>query len=166
MHGISEQQWVDYLDRNLDGAETARIKAHLGACAECRKQHEGMLRTVRSLETAAARVRDFFPVEQERTHVALAHVLARVLDAEAKEQKLTGDEIRVRLEQLEEILTDLCGSWTAANALRVAARTTIDDSLGKLNRANWLSFLKRLTSIASVFCGDTGARLVWECGQL
>ena len=166
MHGITEQQWIDYLDRRLDAGESARVEAHLDACAECRAFQSSMMRTTLSLSEAGAQVRGSFPVEAEQTHNALAHVLARVLDAEARQQKLSRGEIEERLEQLEEILAEMCGSWTAANALRVASRNAIHDSVGKLTPDNWPSFLKRLASIASVFCGDTGAKLVLEYGRL
>jgi anti-sigma factor RsiW len=166
MHGISEQQWIDYLDRRLDAGESARVEAHLDTCAECRAFQARMARTSLSLREAGARVRGSFPVEAEQTHNALAHVLARVLDAEARQQKLSRPEIEERLEQLEEMLAEMCGSWTAANALRLASRNAIHDSVDNLTRENWPTFLKRLASIASVFCGDSGAKLVLEYGSL
>ena len=166
MHGISEQQWIDYLDRRLEAGERARVESHLETCPECRTFHASMTRTTLSLREAGAQVRGSFTVEAEQTHNALAHVLARVLDAEARQQKLSRGEIEERLEQLEEILAEMCGSWTAANALRVASRNAIHDSVGNLTRENWPTFLKRLASIASVFCGDSGAKLVLEYGSL
>lgn len=166
MHGISEQQWIDYLDQRLDDSERARIAVHLAGCPECREFHGRISRTVKSLQEMGAEMRRGFPLEAEQLHISLAKVLARVLDAEARREGLSQVDIQERLNHLEDCLALMCGSWTAVNALRVAARSSIHDSLGQLTQDNWPMFLKRLTSITSVFCGDTGARLVWEYGKL
>ncbi len=167
MHGISEQQWIDYLDqRLLGGDEHACIDAHLADCHECRELHRRMSRTVKSLQEMGFEVGRRFPVDEDQLHVSLAKVLARILDTEARQQRLTHTGIQERLDQLEEMLALMCGSWTAVNALRVAAKNTLVNSLDELTTDNWTSFLKRLTAIAEVFCGDTGAKLVWEYGKL
>ncbi|SRR6266545_534849 len=165
-HGISEQQWLDYLDQQLDSGERARVELHLAGCVECREFHSRISRTVKSLQEMGVEMRHGFPLDDEQLHISLAKVLARVLDAEARRDGLSQADIEERLNHLEDCLALMCGSWTAVNALRVAARNSIHDSLGQLTEDNWPVFLKRLTSIASVFCGDSGAKLVWEYGKL
>jgi hypothetical protein len=166
MHIKSEQDWIDYIEDNLDVAKRASFKTHLEECAECRDFEAHMRRTEMALVDTAVEINNKFVVSEEETNIALAKVLARILDSEAREQNLGRDAIKVRLEQLEDILAAMCGSWTAVNALRVAAEGTLAKTPAKLTEETWLPFLERLKSIASVFCGDTGARLVWEYGQL
>lgn len=42
-HGITEKQWMDYLDRTLPEAACARIRSHLPVCAECRGIYDQLL---------------------------------------------------------------------------------------------------------------------------
>jgi hypothetical protein len=70
------------------------------------------------------------------------------------------------MKYLEGILAAMCGEWTAVNALRVAANSSLGGLHEPVTQDNWMSFLKKLTSITSVFCGDAGARLLWEYGNL
>lgn len=82
MHGISEQEWIDYLNEALSGGERDRdrLGAHLSACAECRELHGRIVFTVESLRGAGAEVRGAFPLDEEQLHASLVRVLARILD--------------------------------------------------------------------------------------
>jgi hypothetical protein len=166
MHINSEQDWIDYIEDRVDAAKRARFENHLEECADCRDFEAQMRQTELALMETAVEINNKFAVSEEESNLALAKVLARILDSEAREQNLGRDAIKVRLEQLEDILAAMCGSWTAINALRVAAEGTLAKTPAKLTEETWLPFLERLKSIASVFCGDTGAKLVWEYGQL
>lgn len=165
-HEISEQEWIDYLDWRLDGSARAGIEAHLAGCQECREFYERLKRTVRLLDVAGTEVNRGLPLADDQLNLGLARILARILDAEARQQHLTPRAVEERLNHLEESLAKMCGSWTAVNALRVAAEGTQARSLDQLTPDNWAPFLERLTSIASIFCGTAGARLVREYGQL
>ncbi len=166
MHGITEQEWMDYLDQRLAGSAYARIDAHLASCHKCREFQERMLRTEKSLAVAGVELKRGQPLDDEQLNLGLAKILARILDAEAKQQGLSRHAIQERLNNLEELLALMCGSWTAVNALRLAAEGTLVSSLDKLTQDNWPSFLNRLSSIAAVFCGEAGAKLVSEYGRL
>jgi hypothetical protein len=166
MHGISAEEWIDYLDRRLDGSARARIEAHMADCSKCREFYGRIESAVKSLEAAGSEIIRGLPLGDEKINLSLAKILARILDAEANQQQLTPAAISERLNHLEELLALMCGSWTAASVLRVAAEGTRARSLNHLTQDNWASFLERLTSITSVFCGTAGARLVREYGRL
>ncbi len=166
IHGISEQAWIQYLDKQLEVSERERIEAHLADCAECREFCKRMARTDEFLHRLADEHAERFPLQNEQLHINLAKVLARVLDAEAREGALSRPAIAQRMKYLEEILAAMCGEWTAVNALRVAATSSLAGAHEHVTQDNWMSFLKKLTSIASVFCGDAGARLLWEYGNV
>ncbi|HKX28644.1 MAG TPA: zf-HC2 domain-containing protein [Blastocatellia bacterium] len=165
-HGISEQEWIDFLDRRLDRVAHARIEAHLADCRECDGFYERLKRAMRSLEAAGMEINRSRPVADDRLNLGLARILARILNAETRQQHLTPGAVEARLNHLEELLSMMCGSWTAVNALRVAAEGTRARSLDQLTPDNWAPFLERLTSIASIFCGAAGAKLVREYGRL
>lgn len=166
MHGISEKVWMNYFDENIATDEKLRIDSHLSACPNCRDFYEKMVKTEISLKLAGVEIRNSFQVDEHSISINLAKVLARILDTEAKQQSLSRNAIKIRLEQLEDILAVMCGSWTAVNALRVAAEKTIADSPENLSDENWLPFLEKLKNITSVFCGESGAKLIWQYGQL
>jgi hypothetical protein len=50
--------------------------------------------------------------------------------------------------------------------LSAAARVSPARSLEQVTLENWTPFLTSLKSIAIVMCGETGAHLVWESGQI
>jgi predicted anti-sigma-YlaC factor YlaD len=166
IHGISERAWIQYLDKQVEASERERIEAHLAGCGECREFCKRMARTDELLHRLADEQAERFPLQNEQLHINLAKVLARVLDAEAREGALSRPAITQRMKYLEEILAAMCGEWTAVNALRVAANSSLAGAHEQVTQDNWMSFLKRLTSITSVFCGDAGARLLWEYGNV
>jgi hypothetical protein len=81
MHGISEEEWVDYLDFVLDGEAREPLASHLGECVECSQLCERMSATVKSLREAGAEFRGGFSVQREQLFAGLARVLARYLDS-------------------------------------------------------------------------------------
>jgi len=165
-HGISEEAWLHYVEDQLAATERRRIDAHLADCNACSEFLLRMTGADRILEGEACRLREAFPLDPDRVHVALAKVLVRALDSDAKENALPHTEVTEHLRHLEEVLATMCGSWTAVNALRLAAMNSIARSPEHLTQTTWTPFLERLTAITSVFCGDAGARLLWEHGQL
>lgn len=166
MHGISETVWMNYLDNTIASNEKQRVDNHIGSCEECRDFYQRMVKTENLLSSAGVEIKNSFQIDEQSVSVNLAKVLARILDLDAKNQNLSRNEVEERLDELTAILASMCGSWTAVNALRVAAEATIAKSPEKLTTETWAPFLKHLKKIASVFCGDAGANLVWKYGQL
>ena len=165
-HGISENDWIEYLEGCALPAERTRIDEHLFTCSQCQEFGRRMARTAEILKDVGEATRRHYGTQDKQLDISLAKVLGRVLDVEASEKCLGHREIVERLKYVEELLATMCGSWTAINALRVAANSSLVGSVDNLTEHNWMVFLKKLTSITSVFCGDAGARLLWEYGQL
>lgn len=82
MHGISEQEWVDYLNLAFKGSaqERERLDRHLASCMDCRELYERILRTEQSLQAAGTEIRGGFPLDDEQLHFSLVKVLVRILD--------------------------------------------------------------------------------------
>ncbi len=91
MHGITEQEWIDYLNRTFKGSarERQRLDQHLASCTECKELYERILHTVSSLKDAAAEIRGGFPLEANQVHASLVRVLVRILDNEASVEQMT-----------------------------------------------------------------------------
>jgi len=162
-HGISDDQWVSYLDGEPDYRD--QIEAHLIGCQRCWEFNERLARTATRLGSAGEAMRHHFPLSDGMLHRSLGKLLARIRrhpDYSETEQPL---EVRARLDSLKEVLAPMCGSTTATRALAAAAMGSPARSLDRVSEENWDPFLTSLKSIAIVMCGETGAHLVWVSGQ-
>ena len=168
IHGFTEEQWDGYIEGHLDGETRDCIEAHLIGCLSCWEFHERMATATRALRGSAAGVRAIFALQDQQLHAGLRGVFEKISAAEANENKLAVQPhlaIQQKLDALAAVMTPMCGSNTAINALLVAAQGSPARSLEQVTHDNWTPFLSRLKSIAAVMCGETGACLVWESGQ-
>ena len=157
-HGISEQDWIDYLDGGLGAEVRDRIEAHLIGCLACWQLYDELARARAALREGGERLRAGLALSDEGMWAGLHGVFARIGTG-------APDPVRARLGELEAVMAPLCGPKTAARAIRAAAVSSPARSLDRVTRDNWEPFLTSLTSIAAVMCGETGAHLVWESGQ-
>jgi hypothetical protein len=139
-----------------------RIEAHLIGCWDCWEFHDQMAHATAALRSTGENIRASFALPDRALHVGLHGVFEKLNAAEAARPHHT---IEQKLDTLAAVLTPMCGSQTAINALRAAAVGSAARSLERITADNWPSFLKCLKSIATVMCGETGAHLVWERGQ-
>ena len=164
MHEFSEDEWNDFLDGRADAVTGARFESHLGGCDECAdlrrrlRLAEGQLR----LQGGALQRAPFVPDEQ--VEAAWQRVVTQLRAKEITPQRVFS--IPERLRFLEDLLMLLCGARTASNALRVAAEGLPAETPEQLSFDQWPQFLNKLTAIATVMCGKTGARLVQESGRI
>lgn len=163
MHGFSDEQWLSYLDGDVEHRD--QLEAHLIGCRSCWEFNERMARTTTRLIEAANAERRVFPLEDATIQHSLMKVLRRARGQSAARRADPEGEVRARIDSLREIMTPMCGPATAARALKAAANGSPARSLEFVNEDNWKPFLASLKSIAMVMCGETGAHLVWESGQ-
>ena len=163
-HGISDDQWASYLDGEPNYRD--QIEAHLIGCRQCWEFNERMSRTASRLDAAGGAMRHHFPLPDGILHRSLARVLRRIRRQNEFPESEQPVEVRARLDSLKEVLAPMCGSKTATRALAAAAMGSPARSLERVSEENWHPFLTSLKSIAVVMCGETGAHLVWESGQL
>lgn len=162
-HGITPNEWERHLDGSLPVQDQDRIEAHLIGCLPCWEFHQRMTLLHKQLQTAGEAKRDQFALSDEKLRNGLRNVYARI---HAHHINTHLNPVRQRLDELEAIMTVFCGTQTALQALQAAAQQSPAQDLPQVSRDNWEAFLKRLTTIAHVLCGKTGARLVFESGRL
>jgi predicted anti-sigma-YlaC factor YlaD len=168
IHGFSEKDWNDYIEGVADEALRDRIEAHLIGCLGCWEFYERMAHATEALRASAQQLRAELAPQDRDLYWGLRGVFEKINAAEAATLTVRASShqaIEQKLAALEEVMAPMCGSYTAAQALRTAAVESPARSLEWVTADNWPSFLKRLTSIATVMCGETGAHLVWERGQ-
>ena len=161
-HGITEQEWNDYLDGCAPLPVRDRIEAHLTGCLSCWAFYEQMSAATEALQAVGAEARRELTLADRQLHRMLRGVFAEIQRSEAQAEA----QLQGRLNSLETTLAPFCGTQVAARALQTAARHSPARSLEKVTHANWEPFLERLTAIAAALCGDTFATLLREQGQL
>jgi hypothetical protein len=166
MHGISPQEWEEYLENRLPEEQSERIEAHLLSCLACWEHYQQLKLTTEHLHEAGTQLRHSLPLSDPQLYRALRGVFARIHAGRAVTSDQARSPLQARLAYLESVMAALCGPHTAASALRAAAKGSPARSLEQVTKENWEPFLANLTSIATVMCGDTGAHLVRKGGQL
>lgn len=163
-HGITAENWEDYLDGKLPPEERDRIEAHVIGCVACWELHERMVSLNTRLRAAGAALGRNHVLSDEQLKAGLRGVYAYISANPEASAALT--PVQQRLGELEAVMTVFCGTQTAVNALQSAAKQSPAKRLPHVSPENWEAFLTRLTAIAHVLFGITGARLVSESGRL
>ena len=162
-HGISDQDWSDYLDGCATPELRSRIESHITACMSCWEFNQQMSLVTVSLNEAGQEARELLTVEDRRLHRLMRSAFARLRDEREIPWR---SRVEGRLNTLETVLAPFCGIQAAVQALQTAARNSPARSLDGVSDVNWEPFLDRLTDIAATLCGDTFASLVRERGRL
>jgi len=162
IHGIKEEEWNDFLEGRLDEEARDRIEAHLIGCLYCWELYRQMARMTQALISAGEEIRTAVALQDHQLEEGIRKFYARISEPNA----VYKNPIQQRLDALTAILASMCGKETAHKALSVAAQTSPARTIDQVTLDNWTPFLSNLKSIATVMCGETGAHLVWESGQL
>lgn len=162
-HGITGAEWEAYVEGGLNAAECDRLEAHLTGCLICWEQVEELQLATAQLRAAGAAAQRSLPLRDAQLHAGLQRACAKLRAAENASDAAV---VQARLAALTNVLAVMCGTTTATHALQIAAQRSAARTLDGVSADNWDSFLTRLTSIATVLCGETGAHLVHESGRL
>ena len=165
-HGISDEDWEDYVEGRSSPENIDRIETHLIGCLTCWQEYDQMKYISNQLQAAAADIRRALPLSDTQLHAGLQVVLTRKRAQEQGLGALSSAEIQARKNFLESLISPMCGTQTAIKAMRAAACSSPARTLEDLNIENWHPFLEQLTSIATVMCGETGADLIRKGGSI
>ncbi len=148
-HGISEQQWLAYVDETGDNAERTRIDAHTRGCPECGRLALD-LKAWRGLLTQEA-ARSRVAVQLDGTD--LDSLLAGCMDRMRGGSRWTLAEAMMLMLSL---LEPLCGLGVA--------RVTRDLAMQR-SGGNWKLFVASLSETIASVCGSAAGLLVSRAGQ-
>ena len=163
-HGITEEEWEDYLTDQSTQHSRQQIDAHLVKCSHCWERYQHESPTMLALAAAAKEAKEKLVVSDERLRSMLAVVIADGRSLE--EVSTTPDEIRSGLHVLRAILVPVFGTKAAQRAMVLAANGSASRPLERMSRESWNAFVERLATIISIICGDIFAGLIREHGQL
>ncbi|HZR28585.1 MAG TPA: hypothetical protein VFA71_07375 [Terriglobales bacterium] len=140
------------------------MEEHLRACEECGHLRNNVIAVENKLQLAGKRLRNSFPLNQDRTRQAVESCIESISKTDAAVPNSTS--MLDRLTTLRAFMTPLCGSGTVTRALRAAAQRTAVPSPEALPEVLWPDFMENLSAITGVLCGDPAAVLVAEVGRL
>lgn len=163
-HGITEQEWIDYLDDSAASAVRDRIETHLIGCVSCWELHEQLAHTSQALYNAGAEARRYLTLEDQRLHAMLRNIFLNL--SGDRSEPVSRQQVQRQIHALKSLFVPFCGTQAATRALQTAARHSSACSLERVRPENWEPFMERLTAIAVAMCGDTFASLVQEKGRL
>jgi hypothetical protein len=161
-HGISNEEWEDYLVGKSPPETRARIDAHLVYCTECWQLYEQECPAMSALGNAVEEAREYLIMRDERLRPMFARVMANV----RADDLAVIEQIHSNLNFLQAVLEPVFGPKAAQRAMQLAASLSSARALNRITRENWNGFLERLAAIASIICGDVFAGLIREYGQL
>src|SRR5262245_56008161 len=87
-HGITDEEWEDFLVGRSAPHTQARINAHMVGCVECWDLYQDESPAMRAIATAAAEAREMLTVSGERMHSALIAVLAGIRDEDSAKAEI------------------------------------------------------------------------------
>lgn len=163
-HEFTEKDWNDYLDGRAEAGTEARFERHLSACGECADLRRRLRLAEGQLRLQSGYWQHTPVLADAQIEAAWQRVVTRLRADELAPERSAS--IPERLRFLEDLLMLLCGTRTATNALRAAAKGLSTDAPEQLSRDHWPQFLTNLAAITTIMCGKTGAQLVWESGKL
>jgi len=163
-HPIDYDDWLGYLDGDLDQIRTARVREHIDHCSECRSTWNELLEATAALRSAAREYAAVHAVCDDEVRSGRERVLARIrtLESPSTLESVAAGELTVgRLRKLQHVVAPVGGARTAFRLIVAAAgRTPVPQGT-----AAWRIFLEQLTDLTSALCGRSMARLVWEIGN-
>lgn len=164
-HGISEQQWLEYVDGTLSEREVARLRTHLLICAECaevpielNEWRELMLKEARTLRgnvlLSELEIESLLVRSIERIRQQAPPVIRNSFRWSTAEGMLL----------LRSLMEPICGLGTARATMTLAARRSTADDESRITERNWRLFVANLSDAIASVCGSAAGRLISRAG--
>lgn len=154
-HGLSRDEWIDYLDGGCTPEQRKGIEAHLMVCSDCRELAACFGTVDTTLQWFAQRLREDAAVQSEEIAAALRKTLER-----------TGDRgVSAKIGMLYFLLASMCGEKVSGRVIRSAAHRAVTASSYSLKGELWPGFLDHLHSIVAPLCGEPAATLIRTRGM-
>jgi anti-sigma factor RsiW len=154
-HGITEQDWLEYLDGRAAPEERLRLEGHLRACLDCQNFVERLEAVDATMRSAALELQSRLTVTPDEITAARERTVAIASDR----------CVSVRIGILYLLLVPLCGEEMSGRAIRRAARCAVAASAHSTNGQLWNRFLDHLHEIIAPLCGEPVAGLIRTRGM-
>jgi len=159
-HGISEQDWMRYLDGDLERVEWQRVDDHVAACQACASQASELRQWQGLLREEGTRLGEAIRSDERQVETLIERSLDRIRRARAAAAWTVTDGLSL----LRFVMEPICGS----GATRAAMNLAIQRSAGSeedLTGTNWGLFVVNLGEATTLVCGLATGRLVSRAGS-
>ncbi len=157
-HGVNEQQWLRYLDGELNRIERTQFEDHLAACPSCTSEAGDLRRWHELLRTEGARLGEALRAGGECVEQLVEQSVLRVRGRHAGPWT-----VRDGLSILRSIMEPICGSGATNAAMSLAIRRSAGAE-EDLSGTNWALFVGNLREATTVVCGLATGRLISRAG--
>ncbi|MBI5282402.1 MAG: hypothetical protein HY858_12025 [Candidatus Solibacter usitatus] len=157
-HGISEQQWFDYLELTIEASARRPIDAHLRGCAPCRALLDDIRAWESQVREEASRLAAAVDCPAPEIDRLLAEVLNRIHAGQPAALSSGGRwSCSEAVLLLRALLDPICGAGASRNAISLAASQSCPPEQPRVAAGNWPLFVSNLSSaIAAVYGSATG----------
>jgi hypothetical protein len=157
-HGITAQEWIEYLGGTLPEQAAARIRSHVEGCAECAQLVQEQLLWHNRLTRESARMRWALELPEQEMARLLESTLAKVQELEAPADSVTRKRSTLdSMLLMQSLMEPIFGAGTARMAMDLAVRRSTH---GNFDSGNWPLFVTNLSEAVAAVCGSAAARLV------
>jgi len=164
-HGISEQQWIEYLDGSLNSPQSVALRDHARCCPECAETLRELSLWREKLVEEAALVRAAFEASPADLDRLLSASLERIRPFEpAAYFSDPSWSFREAVTLLRLLVEPFCGSGTAGATIHLAVQRSTLNGTYAHTPAAWELFVSNMSEVVSSVCGTAAGRLVNQVG--
>ena len=163
-HGISEAEWLRFVDDTLEPERQRSIQAHLRICTDCANLASELTAWRESLIEEGERLREACRLSDEAMDSLLERSLARIRSAEPEYLRSgSGWTVAEGITVLRFLIEPICGPGMARTTIDLAVRRSADEG-SRVTRRNWRLFVGNLSDATALICGLAAGRLVDRAG--
>jgi anti-sigma factor RsiW len=165
-HGITETQWMAYLDGSLPESACARIHSHLAVCAECRSLHDQLLEWESAVIQEISRLNAAATRSSGEINLLAEKFLQRLRESETRPTKGAPFKPAEAVRLLRALLDPLCGAGAARNAVQQATEQSCRAGEADVSVPNWSLFVRNLSKNVGCVYGSPARLLIERVGSL
>ena len=162
-HGISQQEWLDFLDHTLAPSKEARLRAHLATCGPCHELWQGLQEWRELMMEEGWRLRDSVQYTGPQIDLLLARTLERIRAMAATPVSSTWSALEAMI-LLRSLMTPICGAGAARATMDLALERSNFGPGERVNHQNWRRFVSNLSDVFASICGVEAGCLIDRAG--
>jgi anti-sigma factor RsiW len=164
-HGISEQDWLEFVDGTLDSGRSRKIEQHVAVCPGCAGLRAELEAWHEILREEASRLQLAIDCPEDEVDRMLETAIERIHKLEPAGIRTCASWTTAEaLMLMRSLLEPFCGVGTACATMNLAARRASAGEDGEVTGRNWPVFVSNLSEALASVCGMAAARLVDRAG--
>jgi hypothetical protein len=163
-HGITEREWLEYIEGGLRRVRAAEIERHVETCADCAQMLAELSEWQRNLSREGLRLRNAATPSDEELDRFVDRALQSVVGGAAAgspRRRSTVQDVFL----LRALIEPIFGRGTAQVAIDLAVRRCTVNPGMELRSGDWPLFINNLGETLGSISGAAAVRLVTRAGN-